>query len=530
MRLVCLCLTYNHPVAVIENAIACFEAQSYRDAELLILDDSGLIPDQSGDRWRLVSVPDRFPSLPDKYDAAVDLLDEQWDALVVWEDDDVYLGWHLETYAAALAQGGWAHPSLVHSLFDDGLKTEQAAGRFHAALGITRELYDAVGGWRGTKTPEERVRLDFDQELMGRLGAHVEAVDPLDHRGPSYVYRWISNGTEHGSGFGGSEAAMTEWYAKVSPRASPVTAPLQPRFDQSTRDLRRELRLRKRLVVAPPKTTELTIGMATYDDYDGTYFTIQALRMYHDVNDVELLVIDNFGSDRTHRFLAQLPNTRYVRSTERTGTAAPRNLVFQEAAAELVVCCDSHVLFLPGAIDALRDYFRMHPDSRDLIQGPLVTDDLTAAWSHFADRWGDAMWGQWDLDPRAMDPSGDAFEIPMQGLGVFACRKDAWLGFSDDFREFGGEEGYIHEKFRQAGQRSLCLPAFRWVHRFSVPEAIKFPISTESKLRNYIVGFTELGLDLRPVLQHFAEFLPGDKIAAITADALRFSVRETNQR
>jgi hypothetical protein len=26
----------------------------------------------------------------------------------------------------------------------------------------------------------------------------------------------------------------------------------------------------------------LTIGMPVYDDFDGMYFTIQALRMYHD--------------------------------------------------------------------------------------------------------------------------------------------------------------------------------------------------------------------------------------------------------
>ena len=36
--------------------------------------------------------------------------------------------------------------------------------------------------------------------------------------------------------------------------------------------------------------------MATYDDFDGVYFTIQALRMYHEIcqsNDVEFLVLDN---------------------------------------------------------------------------------------------------------------------------------------------------------------------------------------------------------------------------------------------
>jgi hypothetical protein len=39
----------------------------------------------------------------------------------------------------------------------------------------------------------------------------------------------------------------------------------------------------------------LTIGMATYNDFDGVYFTIQALRLYQDLADTELLVVDNFG-------------------------------------------------------------------------------------------------------------------------------------------------------------------------------------------------------------------------------------------
>ena len=39
----------------------------------------------------------------------------------------------------------------------------------------------------------------------------------------------------------------------------------------------------------------LTIGMATYDDYDGVYFTVQALRLYHRevARDVAILVLDN---------------------------------------------------------------------------------------------------------------------------------------------------------------------------------------------------------------------------------------------
>ena len=68
------------------------------------------------------------------------------------------------------------------------------------------------------------------------------------------------------------------------------------------------------------------------------------------------------------------------------------------------------------------------------------------------------MFGQWSTDERGADPDAPPFEITMQGLGLFACRRDAWPGFHPEFRGFGGEEYYIHEKFRRNGAKVLCLP------------------------------------------------------------------------
>jgi hypothetical protein len=108
----------------------------------------------------------------------------------------------------------------------------------------------------------------------------------------------------------------------------------------------------------------------------------------------------------------------------------------------------------------------------------------------------------------------------MQGLGVFSCRKDAWPGFHPQFRGFGGEEGYIHEKFRQAGHLCLCLPWLRWMHRFGRPNGVRYPLTVEDKLRNYVLGHAELGLDLGPVLEHFAQYLPKAYVLAVTEQAL----------
>jgi hypothetical protein len=66
----------------------------------------------------------------------------------------------------------------------------------------------------------------------------------------------------------------------------------------------------------------LTIGLPTYDDFDGVYFTIQALRMYQDLDDVELLVVDNFDCATTDHFIAGLRDVRYERLIAPTGTAA----------------------------------------------------------------------------------------------------------------------------------------------------------------------------------------------------------------
>ncbi len=263
----------------------------------------------------------------------------------------------------------------------------------------------------------------------------------------------------------------------------------------------------------------LTVGMATYDDFDGVYFTIQALRLYQNLADSEILVIDNYGCDDTQKFVESVSGARYIRATEVVGTAV-RELVFTHANGEAVLCIDSHILFVPGAIARLRQYFADHPATQDLLQGPLLYDDLTSISTHFNPEWRSQMWGTWGADPRGHDAEGEAFDIPSQGLGVFSCRREAWPGFNPAFRGFGGEEGYIHEKFRQRGGRTLCLPWLRWVHRFGRPKGVPYPLTVEMKLRNYIIGFTELGLDTTEAEAHFAEFLSPGRVTKVKAEAL----------
>lgn len=261
-----------------------------------------------------------------------------------------------------------------------------------------------------------------------------------------------------------------------------------------------------------PGDVTLTIGMATYDDYDGVYFTIQALRLYHPevLSNTEIVVIDNHPdgicAEPLKKLMTSVPHGRHVPYLTRSGTSV-RNRLFEEARGSVVLCLDCHVLLVPGAIARLLAYVRQHPETGDLLQGPLLHDDLTTLASHWIPVWRGGMWGIWGDDLRAHYLDTEPFEIPMQGLGAFACRKEAWLGFNAQFRGFGGEEGYIHEKFRQAGHRTLCLPFLRWVHRFARPLGAPYANRLEDRVHNYLVGFAELGLPASEMRAHYDQFM-----------------------
>ncbi|GLQ35829.1 hypothetical protein GCM10007939_21120 [Amylibacter marinus] len=274
----------------------------------------------------------------------------------------------------------------------------------------------------------------------------------------------------------------------------------------------------------PPRgAAKLTIGMATYDDYDGVYFSIQAMRLYHPevLDHVEFVVIDNHPDGICGAALKRLedsiPNYRYIPAGDIVGTAV-RERIFAEAAGEFVLSMDSHVFFQQGVLRRLLDYIEANPDSNDLLQGPLVFDDLAEIATHFVPEWKSGMYGRWGIDPAGQDADAPPFDIPMQGLGVFACRRAAWPGFNARFRGFGGEEGYIHQKFRNGGARTLCLPFLRWVHRFERPFGTRYPNRWSERFRNYWIGWSEVGLPLEPMIAHFEELMNTEKMHRLIAE------------
>jgi len=263
---------------------------------------------------------------------------------------------------------------------------------------------------------------------------------------------------------------------------------------------------------------KLTIGMATYDDFHGVYFSIQSLRMHHPeiMDQVEFIVVDNnpesnHGQEVKKFVENQVQNGRYIPFTEWKSTGV-RDKVFREARGEYVICMDCHVIFPLGSIKSLIDHYEKNPDTRDIIQGPLMYDDFNNFSTHFHPEWSHQMFGTWATNRGALE-AGEPFDIPMCGLGVFSCKKEHWVGINENFRGFGGEEWYVHEKFRRAGGRAICLPSFKWMHRFGRPEGAPFPLTLDLKVRNYMIGWMEIYKDpnhkmVQSIIDHFSEWKP----------------------
>lgn len=114
------------------------------------------------------------------------------------------------------------------------------------------------------------------------------------------------------------------------------------------------------------------------------------------------------------------------------------------------------------------------------------------------------MWGIWGKSMTELPK--EPFEIWATGAGFFACKKSAWLGFNKHFRGFGGETGYIQEKYRKAGRKVWCHPKMTWLHLFyNEGRKIPYQLDIKDRIRNYILGFDELNLSLDPIRNEFGK-------------------------
>lgn len=328
----------------------------------------------------------------------------------------------------------------------------------------------------------------------------------------------------------------------------------------------------------------LSIGMATYNDFNGVYFSVQAHRLYQDVADCEFIVVDNNPDSpdgvATRQFIESLYNhdkVRYVPYTEIGGTSQPRNKIIEEAEGDFVMVTDPHVFIQGNGIHRLKKYLSSLDvnGKKNLFTGPLLYDGMNFVSTHFEPGFRDQMNGTWatawehpdgtlivcresggNVQMRKLHVEGKGewtqteipwpghenalkdrgykvkglnsddspFEIPGQGLGVFVTSREHWIPFHRDFRGFGGEEIIHHAKYRQAGRTTYCLPFLKWVHRFGRPGGVPYPLTMENKIRNYLIGFQDLGWDTEEVRKHFVDEVkvPPSVFDAIAKDPVAF--------
>lgn len=245
----------------------------------------------------------------------------------------------------------------------------------------------------------------------------------------------------------------------------------------------------------------LTIGCAVYDDYDGVFFTIQSLRMYHSIcnsSKVEFVVLDNnpksSSGQETKKFVQNSIKQKYI-PLDTPCTSFAKYKVPDYADGKYILILDSHVMLEPNGISNLLNYFEQNPETNNIIQGPLWYDDLNAYSTHLEPVFRGNMYGTWATDKLNYN-KGLPFEIQMQGMGLCAFRKETWKGINPYFRGFGAEEGYIQAKFKQWGGNTICLPSLKWNHRFGRPLGIPYKPILEDRIFNYFLGWLEIYQDI----------------------------------
>ena len=241
----------------------------------------------------------------------------------------------------------------------------------------------------------------------------------------------------------------------------------------------------------------LTIGMPSFNNFSECYFTVQALRMYHSLENYEILVVDNFGDPELEKFIKNQGAgiVRYEKYLDSTGPSNAKNKVFELAKGEMVICIDSHVLLAPSSLKNIT-----YTD--DLIQGPLLYNDMKNYVCSWSPKWRGQMYGVWSNYMQTLPK--EPFDIWAMGCGFFMTSKKGWLGFNPKCTGFGGAEEFcIHEKFRRAGRRCICDPRRVWLHHFD--RKIPHQVILMDRIVNYIINFKDLKLDLKPIEEHFGK-------------------------
>jgi hypothetical protein len=232
MFITALCPTFRHP-ELLANSLELWNRQTYPadQRRLLILDDGDTFDNQIGPNWTLMSTKSRFASLPLKYNTLLSLGLRGSDAILVWEDDDIYLPTYIEEHAKVLANHEFSKPNRVLTDCgpDNSIQEEPSGGRFHSTMGFQHSLIKRIGGWINTK------RADFDLQLVDKLTKSATSFGQWEDVSPiPFIYCWHT-GQAHCQWTMKSPDDET-WYDRGNEAYKPVprVGELTPKLDERT--------------------------------------------------------------------------------------------------------------------------------------------------------------------------------------------------------------------------------------------------------------------------------------------------------
>jgi len=134
------------------------------------------------------------------------------EAYAVWDDDDIYLPWHLEAMVRVFEAGiPWSRPAEVWIDRRTHLECKKTGGLFHGSWGFTREAFVSIGGYPAMQSGQDQALASRFKRAGIRAGSPGEMMRTDDasaascgHLGlPSYIYRWHTYpGARHLSAMG----------------------------------------------------------------------------------------------------------------------------------------------------------------------------------------------------------------------------------------------------------------------------------------------------------------------------------------
>lgn len=217
-KIAALCPSYNRP-RLLGHAIAMFLEQTFDDAELVVLEDSGIFQKSfCGARWRVV-VSDPYPTVGAKRNALATMTDARY--LAVMDDDDLYLPDWLAAMRRALKRAAWVRPSQALEWDAPGVLgrylthgTNRKDYCYGGQWGYRREDFLASGGYPEIGSGDDMAWADLMTRHSGPSGDSICSQYPL----PQYVYQREQTGSWHTGRMGAGQTGVAAVHAL--PRAS----------------------------------------------------------------------------------------------------------------------------------------------------------------------------------------------------------------------------------------------------------------------------------------------------------------------